>query len=223
MKQIPFENLDVRRNIPIYLNLATIYEKIVHHKRGGFCYEVNGLFHWLLVTLGFQAQLVAATVKRPNGVWAKTDTHVGIIVHINDKQYLVDVGFGASPLFPVPINGKEHTDTGGTYKVVKQDMQYYDLMKKEDEDWRTLYRFDRNEKDLVDFHEGCVFNQVAKDSSFTHSDLVTLPTHDGRLTLSGYSLTEESNGISKKRVLTATEKKEVLKELFGIDLSSTRS
>src|SRR5690625_805204 len=137
MKQIPFENLDVRRNIPIYLNLATIYEKIVHHKRGGFCYEVNGLFHWLLVTLGFQAQLVAATVKRPNGVWAKTDTHVCIIVHINDKQYLVDVGFGASPLFPVPINGKEHTDTGGTYKVVKQDMQYYDLMKKEDEDWRT--------------------------------------------------------------------------------------
>src|SRR5690625_6632327 len=90
MKQIPFENLDVGRKIPIYLNLETIYEKVVQQKRGGFCYEVNGLFHWLLVTLGFQAQLVAATVKRPSGVWAKTDTHVGIIVELNDKQYLVD-------------------------------------------------------------------------------------------------------------------------------------
>jgi len=222
MKQIPFENLDVGRKIPIYLNLETIYEKVVQQKRGGFCYEVNGLFHWLLVTLGFQPQLVAATVKRPNGVWAKTDTHVGIIVELNDKQYLVDVGFGASPLFPVHINGKEQTDTGGTYKVVQQDKHYFDLMKKADGDWRTLYRFDCSEKDLADFHEGCVFNQVSKDSSFTHSDLVTRPTDNGRLTLSGNSLTEDRNGISKKRVLTETEKKEVLKNLFGIDLSSIR-
>src|SRR5690625_2412618 len=203
MKQIPFENLNVGRNIPIYLNLETIYEKVVQQNRGGFCYEVNGLFHWLLVTLVFQAQLVAATVKRPNGVWAKTDTHVGIIVELNDKQYLVDVGFGASPLFPVHVDGKVHTDQSGSYKVVQQDKHYFDLMKKADGDWRTLYRFDRSEKDLADFHEGCVFNQVSKDSSFTHSDLVTRPTDNGRLTLSDNTLTKDRHRISENSIISA--------------------
>lgn len=219
MKQVPFENLDVGRRVPIYLNVETIYEKIVNQKRGGYCYEVNGLFHWLLGTLGYQAQLVAATVKRPNGVWAKSDTHVGIIAEINQQQYLVDVGFGVSPLLPIHLNEKEHTDIGGTYKVIQRDNNYFDLTKKEESGWRTLYRFDRNEKRLVDFHEGCVFNQVSKNSTFTQSDLVILPTVNGRLILSDDSLTEITNGVSKKRVLTGPEKKHVLKELFGIELS----
>ena len=64
LQHIPFENLDVIRKIPIYLNLKTIYEKIVVHHRGGYCYEVNGLFHALLCELGYDAHLVSATVLR---------------------------------------------------------------------------------------------------------------------------------------------------------------
>lgn len=67
LKHIPFENLDVIRKVPIYLNLSLIYEKIVDANRGGFCYELNGLFHWLLTELGFDADLVAATVLKPSG------------------------------------------------------------------------------------------------------------------------------------------------------------
>ena len=48
MQHVPFENLDVIRRVPIYLNLLTIYEKLVTARRGGYCYELNGLFHWLL-------------------------------------------------------------------------------------------------------------------------------------------------------------------------------
>src|SRR5690554_5564842 len=64
LQHIPFENLDVIRRIPIYLNLTTIYNKIVKNNRGGYCYELNGLFHALLVELGYDAHLVSATVLR---------------------------------------------------------------------------------------------------------------------------------------------------------------
>ena len=67
MQHMPFENLDVIRKVPIYLNLQRIYEKIVSRKRGGYCYELNGLFNWLLTELGYDAHLIAATVRRPTG------------------------------------------------------------------------------------------------------------------------------------------------------------
>src|SRR5690625_504026 len=86
MYYVPFENLDVMRRVPIYLNLETIYEKIVTHKRGGYCYEVNGLFQWLLEAVGFDTYLVGATVMRPTGEFAKKNTHVGIIVTLDDRK-----------------------------------------------------------------------------------------------------------------------------------------
>lgn len=116
MKHVPFENLDVIRNIPIYLNLERMYEKIVDNNRGGYCYEVNGLFHWLLTSIGYDVQLVAATVMRPTGEFAKANTHVTMIVLL-DQPYLVDVGFGHSQLQPITIDGRMYEDISGTYKV----------------------------------------------------------------------------------------------------------
>ena len=51
---VPFENLDIALGRPIRLGLTTLYDKIVTHRRGGFCYELNGLFAWLLDDLGFE-------------------------------------------------------------------------------------------------------------------------------------------------------------------------
>ncbi|HYK47600.1 MAG TPA: arylamine N-acetyltransferase, partial [Parafilimonas sp.] len=42
---VPFENLDIHYKTPIELNVPRIFEKVVHNKRGGFCYELNGLFY----------------------------------------------------------------------------------------------------------------------------------------------------------------------------------
>ena len=119
VQHIPFENLDVIRRVPIYLNLQSIYEKIVNRKRGGYCYELNGLFNWLLTELGYDAHLVAATVLRPTGEWAKADTHAAIIVQL-DQPYLIDVGFGDSTYLPIPLNGEERTDISDTYRVIQQ-------------------------------------------------------------------------------------------------------
>src|SRR6185437_3894934 len=87
MQHIPFENLDVIRRVPIYLNLPRIFEKIVNQNRGGYCYELNGLFCALLSELGYSAHLISATVKRPTGEWAKANTHAAILVQL-EQPYL---------------------------------------------------------------------------------------------------------------------------------------
>ncbi|EIM07111.1 N-acetyltransferase [Planococcus antarcticus DSM 14505] len=216
MQNIPFENLDVIRKTPIYLNTENIYDKIVNHHRGGYCYELNGLFHWLLKQLNFDAKLISATVQKPDGTWSKADTHAAILVKL-DTLYLVDAGFGDSTISPIPIGGERHTDHSGTYRVEKADELFYDLIREKDDTEKLLYRFATTEKQLADFHEGCVFNQVSKNSPFTHDDLITRTTADGRITLSGHQLTRSENGNKEKIELSSADKKRVLKEEFGID------
>ncbi|WP_394120007.1 arylamine N-acetyltransferase [Planococcus donghaensis] len=217
MQNIPFENLDVLRRTPIYLNINSIYDKIVNQHRGGYCYEINGLFHWLLNELGFEAKLISATVQKPDGTWSKTDTHAAILVEL-DTLYLVDAGFGDSTISPIPLGGERHTDHSGTYRVEQVDEVYYDLIRENKETEKVLYRFSTEAKQLADFHEGCVFNQVSQESPFTHDDLVTRATENGRVTLSGSQLTRSENGKKEKAELSAAEKQNVLKEEFGIDL-----
>jgi len=218
LQHIPFENLDVIRGTPIYLNLKTIYEKVVKNNRGGYCYELNGLFHSLLVKLGYDAHLVSATVLRQTGEWAKPDTHAALLVHLNEP-YLVDVGFGAAtPRVPVPLNGLEQTDASATYSIDQHEGNLYDLIRQSETEKRTLYRFNIGKKNLIDFHEGCVFNQVAKESSFTHTDIVTRAIPTGRMTLADQTLTVIENGVRTKSELSSEEKVRVLRDLFFIKL-----
>lgn len=218
MRHVPFENLDVLRKKPIYLNMRNFYEKIVTKQRGGYCYEVNGLFYWLLTALGYQAHLAAATVKRPNGQYAKADTHVVIIVEL-DQTYLVDVGFGNSPHHPVPLGGARQEDISGTYKIDWRAKDQFHLVKKEAADWRTLYKFNTKKKDIVDFHEGCIFNQVSEQSTFTHHDIVTIATDHGRITLTDRTLTTTIDGIKQQKEIAISQKKAVLETVFGINLT----
>lgn len=218
LQHIPFENLDVIRKVPIYLNLDTIYNKIVNNNRGGYCYELNGLFHSMLLNLGYDAHLVSATVLRTTGEWAKADTHAAILVHL-DQTYLVDVGFGATThRIPIPLTGKEKSDAIATYSIMKHKHNQFDLIRKSETNERTLYRFSSDKKELVDFHEGCVFNQVAKESSFTHKDIVTMAIPTGRITLADQTLTTIENGLEKKSNLTPDEKTDVLQDVFSIVL-----
>jgi len=66
---VPFENLDIVLGRAIVLDEASLWTKIVDHHRGGFCYELNGLFALLLRALGFQVDLLSAAVahETPTG------------------------------------------------------------------------------------------------------------------------------------------------------------
>ena len=193
-------------------------KKLSRQHRGGYCYEVNGLFHTLLCELGYDAHLVSATVLRQPGKWAKPDTHAAILVNL-EEPYLVDVGFGAAcPRQPIPLNGDKLMDVNAEYSITKFNNQLFDLVYENNNEQRTLYRFNNKPKTLLDFHEGCIFNQVSKDSSFTHHDVVTKATPSGRITLTDQTLTIVENGVQKKVNLTESEKLQTLHDLFSIKL-----
>lgn len=222
MQHIPFENLDVIRKVPIYLNLESIYDKVVNKRRGGYCYELNGLFCWLLQQIGFDAKMISATVLKPDGTYAKSDTHAAILVQL-DTPYLVDAGFGDSTISPIPLGGERHTDNSGTYSIEEVEPGLYQLVRENDGEEKILYQFTLDEKQLEDFHEGCVFNQISEQSSFTHDDIVTRATPEGRITLAGTSLTRTINGEKEKEQLTEAEKQKVLEEEFGIVLDTEKA
>ena len=99
---VPFENLDIIYGNSIVLKLERIYDKIVKRGRGGFCYELNGMFSWLLRELRYNISLVSARVIKEDGSYGQEFDHLGIIVYIGDKKYLVDVGFGDSTRNDLP-------------------------------------------------------------------------------------------------------------------------
>ncbi|MFE8694978.1 arylamine N-acetyltransferase [Cytobacillus sp. FJAT-53684] len=217
MENIPFENLDVTRKVEIKLITDRFYEKVMGNGRGGFCYELNGLFQQLLTKLGYRSHLIACTVKKLEG-WAKADTHAAIIVNL-DQPYLVDVGFGDSVRQPVPLTGEERIDVSGTYRVAQTEQESYDLQRFDDENhWKTLYRFTNDVKSIKDFDEGCLYNQTSPDSTFTHGDIVTIATEDGRITLSGLNVTQTKNGQKVKWDVTEDEKIKLLEKYFHIHI-----
>ncbi|KAB2329757.1 arylamine N-acetyltransferase [Cytobacillus depressus] len=216
MENIPFENLDVTRKVEILLDTRRIYEKIIGMHRGGYCYELNGLFQLLLTHLGFRSYLIACTVNKPNG-WAKPNTHAAIIVQL-DQPFLIDVGFGDSVRQPLPLTREERTDVSGTYRVIKEEQDFYYLQRLEELGWKTLYRFSDSPKQLTDFTEGCLYNQHSPESSFTHGDIVTIATKTGRITLNDLTVTETKNNQKTKWNLTEAEKQKFLKEIFEITI-----
>ena len=98
---IPFENLDIHYGTRIELDLKKIFQKIIIEKRGGFCYELNSLFNELLKEIGFNTFLISGRVNNENGTYGQEFDHMAIIVILENKSYLVDVGFGRFILEPL--------------------------------------------------------------------------------------------------------------------------
>lgn len=219
---VPFENLDVIHRVPIPLDVATYYRKVVTNRRGGFCYELNGLFHWLLTSLGYDAKLIAATVRSADGSWTMTGSHAAQIVQL-DQPYFVDVGFGDSARKPLPLTGEVHRDVSGTYRILPLDDDTYDLQRMNEKDeWVTRLRFSLAEKQLVDFEKPCHFNQTSPNSHFTGRELATIATEEGRITLSGNKLTITKHGKKTERIVTKDELAVLLRVYFGIALELER-
>lgn len=106
---IPYENLDVQFGVPLSLDADALFEKMVERKRGGWCYEMNGLFAWALRDLGFNISLVAGAANRKERGADAEMNHLAMLVHL-EQTYLADVGFGNGSILPVPLVEGTHSD-----------------------------------------------------------------------------------------------------------------
>lgn len=193
LRAVPFENLDIHWQRPIHLDQAALYDKIVRQRRGGFCYELNGLFAWLLSRLGFAVTLLSARVFSSGQPGPEFD-HLALLVHL-DEDWLVDVGFGDSFLQPLRFQmGAEQAQANGRYRLEQHGAEITLYRQQPEGEWEAQYLFSTQPRQLPEFAAMCHYHQTSPDSSFTRRRVCTLATADGRITLSDQRLIVTSNG-----------------------------
>ena len=218
---IPFENLDIHWKKPIDLSSESLFRKIVENKRGGFCYELNGLFFELLQKTGYESKRISARVSDGKGNFGQEFDHLAIITRIADEDYLVDVGFG--DFFAEPIKfvlDEEQTDANGKFLIKQFDDKYFEVVKKNEETFISQYIFTLKKRDLFEFENMCLFHQTSPDSHFTQNKVCSLMCIDGRKTLTDKKfMTTKANQKEEVAINSEREFAEILEREFGIKSS----
>jgi len=218
LMHVPFENLDIHWKRPIILDTVKFYEKIVGMRRGGFCYELNGLFNELLRKIGFTTRLVSARVADGKGGFGPEYDHAAVIVTIDETEYLADVGFGAFTVEPLGfVLDEEQLDEAGVFVIRRCKDGYYEAAKKDDESWKSEYIFKQFGKDLSEFSEMCDFQQYSSESHFTTGKVCSLLTENGRKTLTDKNFIVTKNGEKTETpIRSEAEFDRILMREFGI-------
>ncbi len=219
VQTVPFENFDIHLRTPIELGLKAIYDKIVAARRGGFCYELNGLFAELLRALGFEVELLSARVRGSRGLGPRFDHLTLRVVTEEGRAFLVDVGFGGGPPAPLPIapgaalpeGDREHrlTLARGVLGYERYGRLGYEIG----------YDIDPAPQSLRAFEPMCRHHERSPSSWFTQELICTRATPNGRVVLSDR---EFRNRVGITTVVTpiATDESylRTLREWFGIVL-----
>jgi len=220
IQSVPFENLDIHLGRRIVLDLKKIEDKIVFNRRGGFCYELNGLFGALLRQLGFDVKMISARVCGSGKIGREFD-HMVLKANLGE-EWLVDVGFGDNFMEPIRIEaGIEQQDPAGRFRIVRHDSKYLRLQSTMDDDsgFAAKYLFTLIERQLEDFTEMCAYHQSSPKSSFTRERICSMATTNGRVTLRDQRLIETVDGKKRMREIGDGEEYEkILRDRFGIDL-----
>ncbi|HEX5280224.1 MAG TPA: arylamine N-acetyltransferase [Micropepsaceae bacterium] len=223
---IPFENLDPLLGRRVRLDLDSVQRKLLTNRRGGYCYEHNGLFAAVLTALGFRLTTLAARVVygRPNPADARR-SHMLLKIDTSDGTYLADVGFGGqSPSAPLRLDTttEQHTPHG-LYRI-SRERDWFELAAEIDGEWRGLYRFTLEEQSAEDHEMSNWYVSTHPDSEFRALLFVARHPAGRRLTLLGNQFTiRQIDGASEMRVLdNAVEIAAVLEQHFLINLPQPR-
>jgi N-hydroxyarylamine O-acetyltransferase len=216
LRTVPFENLSIHLGEPIVLDEAALVEKIIDRRRGGFCYELNGLFAGLLRALGFDVALLSARVFTPDGSLSHPFDHALLRVEL-DERYLVDVGFGTHTSYPLRLDWPEpQADPGGEFLVVDGPDGDVDVHR----DGVPQYRAEARPRELADFGPTCWYQQTSPDAHFTRSLTCSRLTADGRVTLSGNRLITTVAGERTETVLADDDVLAAYRTHFGFVLDT---
>ncbi len=181
---IPFENLDIHWHKEIILDIDKIYNKVIVNKRGGVCYELKGLFHSLLLNLGFKCYLIGARVFNENGTRGPDYDHMAVIVDIDNEKYLADVGFGELFLEPKKLTVDIlQVDYTKYFKFLSSPNDEFILTSSADcSNFKKEFFFDKI-RQFIEFMPRYKWRQTSKDSHFNQKKICSIATPDGRISL----------------------------------------
>lgn len=219
---IPFENLSTLLGEPVGLETEAIEDKLIHRRRGGYCFEHNALFQAALEAIGFELVPLAARVvwNRDQG-YENPRTHMALLVSIGTTRYLCDVGFGGAtltaPLAFVPA--REQPTPHEPFKINVID-DLFELSVNFCGDWRAAYEFDLQPQRAADYEAMNHFVQTWPGSHFRKRLMVARPVDGGRLALGGNQFSRYRSGrLAEKRSIASSAALEtLLTQEFGIEL-----
>lgn len=217
LRAVPFENLSIHLGEPVVLEPDALFDKVVGRARGGFCYELNGLFAQLLEALGYRVTLLAGRVHGESGFGPLFD-HLGLrVVDADGGEWLADVGFGRHTDHPLRFAlGVDQQDPTGSYRLDPQPGGTDIVVSREGQ---PQYLLEQRPRTLGDFEVCCWWQQTSPKSHFRQNVLCSLRTATGRVTVSGRTLVEsDDSGQRTERELTTDQLLGVYARLFGIVL-----
>lgn len=239
---IPFENLSIHCGERITADLEDIYNKIVRNNRGGWCFENNFLFNWVLRKLGFDTTMLAARVYRINDFYP-TESHLVNKVVIDGKAYITDVSFGVSYQLWEPlelISGKEQPQAAGIFRLVNEEgfwrlekicrepqvlnPDFADTSLVGRKGTKIMYGFTLAPREMDNFLETIHRLQTDPTSLFTTKSICSLQTPSGFRALVGWIYSEvtykpaEGVDVYDMRCITDDELEGILREKFHLKL-----
>lgn len=204
---VPYENLDIIRYIPLSLNTDDLFEKVVENGKGGYCFELNGLFGWLLRELGYQVEEKASRYLRGEKEIPMRRHRVLKVTADDGSVWCCDVGIGeVCPRYPVKMEeGLEQPQFDECYRFEKDDFLGWVLRDKYKGEWRDFYSFTEEVQLTQDFTALSFYCEQHPDSPFIHEEMFSLKTGTGRITLDGHIFKEFNNGEVKVKECSDAE------------------
>jgi len=218
---IPFENFDICLGKKINLAPNYLVEKLIHNKRGGYCFELNGLLLMALESFGFDTRALLGRVhlsRNPTG-----RTHQISLVNLDKQQYIVDLGFGSeTPPIPIPlIVNQPISFKNQTFRLIETEHYGFMLQIKNIEKWKNLYSFDLGHVSPGDIDLGSYYAATNENSIFVIARVAALPVENGMITLFDDNLKRTINGVEESIYLEENQSYiDILKKEFGIELDA---
>ncbi len=218
MTAVPFENLDIPTGRGIRLDPDHLYDKIVRRRRGGYCFELNGLFGWLLGRLGYPVTLLSARVFGRTGFGP--DLEHALLLVDGPTPTIADVGFGDSFLTPLPLqHEREEVQSTAAYRLTAAGPQWTLEQRPAGGEWSPQYAFTLAARKLEDFIPMSHHLSTSAESPFTRKAVCSRATAEGRVTLSGSRLIQTTGGHRTETMVTTVHGyRACLRRHFAVEL-----
>ncbi len=205
LQHIAYENIDVFCHQGVKLDLETLARKMLLRRRGGYCFEQNGLFFAVLAELGFKCHANLARVHR-NRPQPGGRTHQVNLVELEGQIWLCDVGFGGSGFRqPLMLQAEvEVEQMGEIYRLHKNDEHGFYLQKQMAQEWQPFYTFKVEPALPIDLEMANFYASNSPDYVFRNAILGTRMTEQGRVTLLDHTfkIYDLTKGTLRKETVT---------------------
>ena len=211
---IPYENLDIHLGRQITLDPEATFTKLVDERRGGWCFEMNGLFGRVLETLGFDIRYLSGAVGRATSGWRAQGNHLVLLVRL-DRPWIADVGFGDGFLTPLPLEPGTYSQGFLQYRVARDGPRW--TVHSHEFGGAEGFDFTLTARTLDQFGMQCRELQTSPESSFVKATVCERFLPNGLLMLRGAVLREVRAGnVTTHIVQDLAEYDRVLRERFDL-------